>query len=172
MDAAMTSLGEAELWFALNRLESRCWHDVDYNGGRAVHELYRSDGLFTVGKNRFEGRESIRAFYEWRRRRREMTTRHLVTNLIVLEGGETHARAAGSLMVYRGIGNPPFVDDIEPVMVGDFISDCVRGDDGAWLYASHAIDPLFMGSDVPLSLAIDPSFLATLQARDASRNPS
>jgi hypothetical protein len=168
----MTSLSEGELWLALNRLELRCWHDVDFNGGRAVHELYCSDGIFTVGKNRFEGRESIRAFYEWRRRRREMVTRHIVTNLIVLESSESRARASGSLTVYRGIGLPPFADTIEPVLVGDFISDCVRGDGGAWLYASHAVDPLFMGSDVPLSLAIDPSYLAKLQSQDGSRNAS
>ena len=48
------------LWCALNELASRYWYDVDFNGGRSAHEFYQHDGLYTVGQNRFEGRDGIK----------------------------------------------------------------------------------------------------------------
>jgi hypothetical protein len=56
------------LWHALHDLEARYWHDVDFNCGRNAHEFYRPDGLMVVGHNRFEGRDKIRGFYQWRER--------------------------------------------------------------------------------------------------------
>lgn len=169
-EAQLTSSSEAQVWFALSRLEARHWHDVDFNGGRAVHGLYCPDAVFTVGQNRFEGRDNIKAFYEWRRGRGHMTTRHLITNLIVLDRNEPNARLVGSLTVYRGTGTPPFAGANAPILVADFVSDCRRGDGDDWLYASHAIDPIFVGSDVPLSLAIDPKYLSSLRSTEGTRS--
>jgi len=55
------------LWCALNRLMANYWADVDQNGGRQAHEFYLPEGLYTIGNNRFEGREKIEAFYTRRR---------------------------------------------------------------------------------------------------------
>src|ERR1700750_1531673 len=59
---------ELLLWHALHRLEVTYWYDVDVNEGRTAHEFFTPDGVKMVGHNRFEGREQIRAFYEWRAR--------------------------------------------------------------------------------------------------------
>ena len=71
------------------------WYDVDFNEGRTAHEFFTPDGVKMVGHNRFEGREQIRAFCEWRARQsgteavRQLgingvkAVRHLITNLYV-----------------------------------------------------------------------------------------
>jgi hypothetical protein len=43
------------LWYALNRLMTNYWADVDGNSGSQAHEFYLSDALYAVGANRFEG---------------------------------------------------------------------------------------------------------------------
>ena len=62
----MNTHDELLLWHALHRLEVTYWYDVDFNDGRTAHEFFTPDGVKIVGHNRFEGREEIRAFYEWR----------------------------------------------------------------------------------------------------------
>ena len=85
----MDTQHELSLWHAVYHLETRYWHEVDRNGGRNAHEFYLPDGLMVVGHNRFQGREKIREFYEWRERHAATaissvkTTRHLVNNLFV-----------------------------------------------------------------------------------------
>jgi hypothetical protein len=64
----MNTHDELLLWHALHRLEVTYWYDVDFNEGRTAHEFFTPDGVKTVGHNRFEGREEIREFYEWRAR--------------------------------------------------------------------------------------------------------
>jgi len=66
------------LWYALNRLIANYWADVDDEGGSHAHEFYVPKALYTVGNNRFEGADRIRAFYARRRQHGTITTRHLV----------------------------------------------------------------------------------------------
>jgi 3-phenylpropionate/cinnamic acid dioxygenase small subunit len=68
------------LWYALYSLTTRYWRDVDFNAGRKAHEFYQAHGVFIAGNNRFDGRDSIRAFYAWRERHGQTTTRHLISN--------------------------------------------------------------------------------------------
>jgi hypothetical protein len=79
----MLDTDDLALWYALNRLMTNYWDDVDSNGGAEAHEFYLPDALYAVGNNRFEGEEKIRAFYARRRQRGRTTTRHLVDNLRV-----------------------------------------------------------------------------------------
>ena len=81
----MLDTDDLALWYALNRLMTNYWADVDYNGGSQAHEFYLPGALFAVGNNRFEGPEKIRAFYARRRQHGTTTTRHLVGNLRVLQ---------------------------------------------------------------------------------------
>jgi len=157
---AIHEIAEFTIWHALFRLEARHWHDVDFNGGRTVHELYLSDGLLSVGANRFEGAEGVKRFYEWRRGRRETVTRHVMSNLIVLDREGPRARMGGLVTVYRARVGMTMGEGNTPALIADLTSDCMR-DDGAWRYASHVLDPVFIGNDLPPSLSIDPRFLAT-----------
>jgi hypothetical protein len=63
----MLDTDDLALWYALNRLVTNYWADVDHNGGSRAHEFYLPAALFAVGNNRFEGPEKIRAFYARRR---------------------------------------------------------------------------------------------------------
>jgi hypothetical protein len=52
----MLDTDDLALWYALNRLMTNYWADVDGNGGGQAHEFYVPDALYAVGHNRFEGR--------------------------------------------------------------------------------------------------------------------
>src|ERR1700733_6962754 len=105
---------ELLLWHALHRLQVTYWQDVNVNEGRTAHEFFTPDGVKMVGHNRFEGREQIRAFYEWRARQsateavRKMgisgvrAVRHLVTNLYVVSSSERDATVRGIVVFYGG----------------------------------------------------------------------
>jgi len=160
------------LWCALYRLEAKYWYDVDFNGGCNAAKFYIASGVFAVGENQFEGRDRITAFYAWRRRRGEASTRHVVSNLIVEQQAADRAKAFGVISIYRGTGRPPFRGKSAPALVADLVSEWVREEDGVWRYAAHVLHPIFVGNDVPLSLAVDVRELAareqTLIASDGT----
>ena len=53
-------------------------------------------------------------------------------------------------------GRPPFQWTKPPAMVADFEAQCVLGDDRLWRFQSHVLRPIFVGSDLPASISIDP----------------
>jgi hypothetical protein len=102
----MVDTDDLARWYALNRLMTNYWADVDHNGGSQAHEFYLPEALYAVGHNRFEGVEKIRAFYA--RRRGNATARHLVGNLQVFREGARRASTIGVMSRYRADGRPPF----------------------------------------------------------------
>ena len=78
----MLDTDDLALWYALNRLMTNYWADVDSNGGGRAHEFYLPDALLCCWQQP-GSRESqkIRALYARRRRRGRTTTRHLLDNL-------------------------------------------------------------------------------------------
>jgi hypothetical protein len=155
----MPETDDLTLWYALNRLMTNYWADVDHNGGSQAHEFYLPEALYTVGRNRFEGAEKIRAFYARRRQRGNTTTRHLIDNLRVFREEARRATTAGVMSLYRADGRPPFQLARPPAMIADFEAQCVLGDDGIWRFQSHILSPIFVGSDLPASISIDPQRL-------------
>src|SRR6201997_3264234 len=156
----MLDTDDVALWYALYRLATNYWFEVDFNGGGKAHEFYVPDGLFAVGDNRFEGHDNIRAYYAWRQSRGYITSRHLLNNLQVLPADEHHVRQPGVLSLYRADGRPPFRGERPPMLIADIGADCVRGEDKVWRFQSHVLRPLFVGRDIPHSLSIDPRFLS------------
>jgi SnoaL-like domain len=166
----MNTHDELLLWPALHRLETTYWYDVDFNEGRTAHEFFTPDGVKVVGHNRFEGREEIREFYEWRARQagskavRQLgvsgvkAVRHLLTNLYVASSSEGWARVLGIVSFYGGVTYPTKRQSTPPIMVADLITECVLSKDDAWRFKSHTLRPVFM-SDAPPSMVIDPQFL-------------
>jgi hypothetical protein len=155
----MLDTDDLALWYALNRLMINYWAEVDNNGGAQAHEFYLPDALYAVGDNRFEGEQKIRAFYARRRQRGRTTTRHLVNNLLVFRDDARSARTIGVMSLYRADGGPPFQGARPPAMIADFEAQCVLGDDRQWRFQSHVLRPIFVSSDVPISLTIDPRHL-------------
>jgi SnoaL-like domain len=166
-EVPMNTHDELLLWHALHRLEATYWYDVDINDGRTAHDFFTPDGVKMVGHNRFEGREQIRAFYEWRARQSATAAvrklgisgvravRHLITNLYVASSSERCATVLGTVIFYGGKSerqsNPP--------MVADLINECVLNEDNVWQFKSHTLRPVFMSNMSPPSMQIDPNFL-------------
>ena len=155
----MLDTDDPVLWHALNRLMTNYWAEVDQNGGNQAHQFYLPDALYAVGDNRFEGGEKIRAFYARRRQHGMTTTRHLVGNLRVFPEDARHARAVGIMSLYRADGRPPIRGVRPPAMISDFEAQCVLADDREWRLRSHVLRPIFVGSDLPASISIDPQRL-------------
>ncbi len=157
----MPDTDDVALWYALYRLMTNYWAEVDFNGGGNAHEFYLPDGLFVVGDNRFQGHREIRAYYAWRQGRGYTTSRHLLANLQVLPQDEQQrVRVIGVLSLYRADGRPPFIGERPPMLVADVSADCQHGEDGQWRYQSHVLQPIFVGRDIPHSISIDPKFLS------------
>jgi SnoaL-like domain len=155
----MLDLDEPALWYTLNRLMTDYWDDVDHNGGEHAHEFYLPDALYAVGNNRFEGSEKIRAFYARRRQFGTSTTRHLVGNLRVFPDNAQNARAIGVVSLYRADGRAPIRGMKPPAMIADFEALCAPADDRRWRFRSHLLRPVFVSSDIPASVSIDPQRL-------------
>jgi hypothetical protein len=166
----MNAHDELLLWLALHRLEATYWYDVDFNEGRTAHEFFTPDGVKVVGHNRFEGREEIRKFYEWRARQTGSTAarrlgvsgvkavRHLITNLYVASSSECCATVLGIVSFYGGVTYPTYRQSLPPIMVADLITECVLSKGNAWRFKSHTVRPVFM-SNAPPSMMINPHFL-------------
>lgn len=156
---------EAALWYALHRLETNYWYDVDFNAGNRAHEFYVSDGLFAVGDNEFRSRDKIRAFYEWRRQRGHMTTRHLINNFQAIVQDARRARLLGTISLYHAEGRPPVQGERPPMLIADLSADCVLDEDGVWRYQSHVLHPVCVGRDIPLSISIDTQILGSHEGK-------
>jgi hypothetical protein len=149
------------LWHELYDLEVRYWYEVDCNGGANAAGFYTADGVLAVGDNEFRGSERIQEFYAWRGRRgietvRSLrTTRHLISNFWVEAASEREAKAFGVISFLDGPGRAPVPESNPPVLIADLLNICVRGEDGAWRFKSHRLRPVFMGAEVPLSMAVD-----------------
>lgn len=154
----MADGNELALWYALNRLMADYWADVDDNGGRRAHEFYEPGGLYATGTNRFEGRETIAAFYD-RRRYATILTRHVLSNVRVFAGDHPAARATGLMSLYRADGKSAFQGARPPAMIADFEARCVVGSDRRWRFQSHVLRPFVVGNDMPASIAIRPQSL-------------
>jgi hypothetical protein len=155
----MLDTDDLAMWYALNRLITNYWADVDDNGGSQAHEFYLPDALYAVGLNRFEGEEKIRAFYDRRRQRESTTTRHLIANLRVFRDDARRARMIGVMSLYRTDGHPPILQAKPAAMIADFEAECVLGNGQLWRFQSHVLRPIFVGSDLPFSVSIDPQRL-------------
>jgi len=83
------------------------------------------------------------------------TTRHLISNFDVEPGDHGHARAVGVVSFFDVPGRAPVMESKPPILVADLANDCVLCDDDVWRFQSHVLRPVFMGDDVPLSIAVD-----------------
>jgi hypothetical protein len=155
----MPDTDDLALWYALNRLITNYWAEVDDNEGSDAHRFYLPDALYVVGENRFVGNDNIRAFYDRRRARGNATTRHLITNLRVFRDAANRSRMTGVMSLYRADGRPPINDARPLAMIADFEARCVLVENDSWRFQSHILRPIFVGKDRPFSVTIDPERL-------------
>lgn len=121
------------------------WHQVDYEGGVGVSEMFVENGIFHAGPgDPLVGRPAIEAFYAWRSKRGERTSRHVITNFHARFEDARTARTWCVMLLYATDGRPPH-QGTAAAMIADLVDDCSRGEDGVWRYVRRNFTPLYMG---------------------------
>lgn len=116
---------------------------IDHEDGRGVAELFTTQGSYSLNGTQFnlQGRRSIDEFYEHRRAAGPRTSRHLFSNLHLVDGDETRATGTCVLTLHAANGHPPH--PLEPVMVADYEDSYVRDADGIWRFEWRLVTTLF-----------------------------
>ena len=78
---------------------------------------------------------------------------HLATGI-----GTPDVLLVGALIEDQVSADPALVRRAS-AMIADFEAQCVLGDDELWRFQSHVLRPIFVGSDLPASISIDPQRL-------------
>ena len=122
---------------------------VDHRWGEGVPELFLEDGVYAAPGLELRGRNEIARFYVERRARGKRTSRHVFTNLHLLEAGSNSAVATVVLTLYAkdGDGTLPAA----PIAIMDYEDEYVRDADGQWRYARRNVVPVF--GEVPKLVA-------------------
>jgi hypothetical protein len=120
------------------------WHDVDTNWGRNAPEFFTEDGIFESNKNKYEGREKIRAFYQFRINRGPRVACHAVTNFRCILHSKTEATCNWFLHLYAMDGKP-ILPSNPPIQIAYMTDKCVKGADGKWLYKHRIFQSWFEG---------------------------
>ena len=136
------------------------WYEVDLKGGKGVSAWYTEDGVFEGGGQPLVGREAIEAFYSWRTDRGPRTSRHVITNFRAEFHDERTATTHCVMMLYAADG-APILPSTPPIIITDLIDQCVRGDDGAWLYKRRTFVALFQGE---IAVTVPPAHLTENQS--------
>jgi len=77
----------------------------------------------------------------------------------VFQDDARRARTVGVMILFRADGRPPCEWSKPPAMIADFEAHCVVDDDQMWRFQSHVLRPIFVSSDRPASITIDPQRL-------------
>lgn len=120
---------------AVQQLLARYTHFVDRGPWHKISSLFTADAEFVVRNQPIVGRDAIHEFYR-ARSETELTSRHVVTNVLVDAASVTEAEVISTITLYREIGGTT------PVLVGDY-HDVVRLDDGVWRFARRRLEITF-----------------------------
>jgi hypothetical protein len=140
--------GDGEL--SPSELVLTIWHDIDYNGGRRVHEWFVPDGTITFDQFTVQGHDDISATYLERRDGTERFSRHVATNLVVEQTDDRTVRVTSLLILYAGNGEPP-LSDLLPQVVADVFDEFVNVD-GRWMAKSRRIIHVFIAPETVLGV--------------------
>lgn len=141
-------MAAVNLFERLRTLELRYWHDVDLNYGRNAHDFYVEDCCFAIGENRFDGRDEVRGFYQWREARGDRTARHIASNLWLDAADPFAPVLRGILFLYAADGKP-VLPSLPAILVADSETTFVANDEMIWLVRSRVLTPVFMGGAEP-----------------------
>lgn len=137
----------ANTWMALQSFTADYWRRVDAQSEQAVDDLYLDEGVMELGRLRCEGRAAIGRFFTERAANEKAacrTTRHLVSNFLVLPVDAGQVRVLTTIQVMAGNGGWPMVS-APPATVGDFYDDMVEIAPGAWRIRHRRADVVFTG---------------------------
>lgn len=140
-----------ESLFCVQNLIYRFWACIDETLDTSGPELFTPDGELVIESFRAAGPEELGRYFAGRRhlsQTKGRTTRHLVTNLRVLDAGTDHAKCQITITVFSGYGAKP-ISLGTPSTLCDFFFDCVRGMEGGWKLQRVEGVRIFAGDDTP-----------------------
>ena len=148
----MLDTDDPALWYALNRLMTNYWANVDHNGGSQAHEFYLPEALYAVGHT--GSKPPTRCARSMQRG--STTTRHVVGNLRVFRDDAPRATTIGVMSLYRADGRSLFQWARPAAMTAAFEARCALGDQQLWRVQPHVLRPIVVGSDLRALISIDP----------------
>lgn len=135
----------------IDQLVAEFAYRVDFLGGLTVAELFVEDGFYESDGQRSTGRVAIAAAYELRAARGPRTSRHLFTNLRVLEGEDSAYSGTSIMLLFAHDGNGPH--PAEPLLVADVEDVYSAREDGRLKILSRRLTTVFVD---PLSEPVLP----------------
>ena len=120
------------------------WWNVDHEAAVGGEHYFTSDGVCQMPAITMTGREEIAAGYAKRQSAGARLSRHLVTNLVVHQDDDLHARARYVLTLYAIRGRQPGLLT-EPQAVVDVVDQCVH-EDGRWLIEHRLLTSVFISA--------------------------
>jgi 2-keto-3-deoxy-L-rhamnonate aldolase RhmA len=134
----------------LSRLVTEVWFEIDHTDGATVADHFTADASLSITGGALYGRAAIDAFYRSRYARGPRVSRHLVTNLRVLEVDARSARALSALVLYAEDGEAPR-RQMSPALIADVHDEFVRLD-GRWLIHDRRIVARFVPEQSTLTV--------------------
>ncbi|MTD52497.1 nuclear transport factor 2 family protein [Amycolatopsis pithecellobii] len=129
------------------------WYEIDHKGGTSAAAFFTPEAELRFSNAIFQGTAEIAQVYAERSARGPRVSRHLVTNLHLLEVEAERVRAVSVLLLFGEDGEPPRPSTL-PVLVGD-VFDEFELRDGRWLISSRWIQNLFIGTATELAVPQD-----------------
>jgi hypothetical protein len=143
-----------ELTRVLHGLLIDYWHDVDTNWGRNAPDYYTEDARFVGSAASYEGREKIRAFYQWRENRGARTVVHSVQNFkAFFDGSPDKATCHWFMMLYAADGKP-VLPTHPPIQIA-YMTDHLTNTPDGWKVTFRKSDPWFEGGTPPTNPVLD-----------------
>ena len=129
---------------------------IDRGDSTQVADLFTEDGRYARSTGEVSiGREAIRIAYAARIAHGVRTSRHVFTNLRVLQPAPGRVRATSIMTLYALDAPPPILTEV--MLVADYDDDCVLCEDGHWRYASRTVTRIAiserMSGGLPLGLS-------------------
>lgn len=128
------------------------WHDIDHNYGASAASYFTADAWLRFEDATFTGTAAIDAVYQSRAARGPRVSRHLASNVHVLDASDTRARALSQLLLFAEDGEVPSAKT-SPSLVAD-VWDEFQLCDGIWLLRSRWIKNIFLGSASDLAVPV------------------
>jgi len=107
-----------------------------------VRDYYTDDAVLSFGGREVRGRQAIHDGY-LERAAGDRVSRHIVSNVHVVEQGEDSAKVVSTLRLYAGNGTP-VLPNADPLSVSDCFDTFVKEDDGQWRIASRLLSNVFV----------------------------
>jgi uncharacterized protein (TIGR02246 family) len=113
---------------------------VDHGHADQAAELFTNDAVLSAGGNEVTGIVDIRRHLQERANKRDIRSRHVVTNIRLLGDGPERVRGTVIMTIYRCIGE----SGRPQLIIGD-VADLYRlGTDGRWRLAERKLTPAFV----------------------------